>query len=60
MPYKSARMVRAGKHVLLLNGKPHHVVKVELDGEIFVFHCTDIDGNQVSLRRSSGAKIEVR
>lgn len=50
-------MLRAGKHVVLMQGKPHAITAIERDGATVVIH---LEGLKEPLRRSPGAKLEVK
>ena len=53
---KSANMLRAGKHTVLVDGKPHKIEKIERDGTTVVIHLANGD----ILRRSPGSKLEIK
>lgn len=55
MARKSAHMIRAGKHKIVVLGKTYGVEKVEEDGGILVISLDN--GEQI--RRTRGAKLEV-
>ena len=56
MPRKSANMLRAGKHTVLVDGKPHKIENIERDGATVVIHLANGD----VIRRSPGAKLEIK
>lgn len=56
MPMKSANMLRANKHTVILSGKPYKVKNITRDGAIVVIDL----GEGGVIRRTPGAKLEVR
>ena len=56
MPRKSANMLRAGKHVLLIQGKPRKIKDIGRDGATVVIQ---LDDGEI-IRRSPGAKLEIK
>ena len=56
MARKSANMLKAGKHTVLVDGKPHKIEKIERDGAIVVIHLENGD----TIRRSPGSKLEIK
>jgi len=57
MPRKSVKMLRAGRHVVLLHGKPFPIESITSDGDILVIK---LEGVAEPLRRTPQAKMDVR
>jgi len=60
MPRKSASMIRANRHTVVLFGRDHKIVATAVRGEGAdqIVVLTTADGTEI--RRSPGAKLEVR
>jgi hypothetical protein len=56
VPKKSVRMLRAGKHVVVVNGRGLPIKSITQDGESYAIDL----GDNVILHRTANAKVEIR
>lgn len=56
MARKSVRMLREGKHIVVINGRGYAIKKITQDGESYTIDL----GEGGVLHRTGNAKVEIR